>query len=70
MRYIPGWFPGAGWKAFAQKGRKLAYEMVNVPYDMTVKAMVSSLNRKLYAPSTETLVRNREIMNHPSRHLI
>ncbi|KIM45541.1 hypothetical protein M413DRAFT_442214 [Hebeloma cylindrosporum] len=41
LRYIPEWFPGAGWKTFARKGRKLAYEMVNVPYDMTVKAMKS-----------------------------
>ncbi|KDR67546.1 hypothetical protein GALMADRAFT_105800 [Galerina marginata CBS 339.88] len=41
LAHVPSWFPGTGWKEFARKGRILAYEMVNIPFDMTVKEMKS-----------------------------
>lgn len=40
VAYVPEWFPGTAWKQYAKKGRKLAYEMVNMPFDMVTKAMV------------------------------
>jgi len=37
VKYIPAWFPGAGFKKKALKWRKLARDMIDRPYDM-VKA--------------------------------
>ncbi|KAF8149460.1 cytochrome P450 [Crassisporium funariophilum] len=38
---VPSWFPGAGWKEFARKGRILANDMVDIPFDKTVENMKS-----------------------------
>ncbi|KAF9055298.1 cytochrome P450 [Hymenopellis radicata] len=35
LKYIPEWFPGAGFKRKARLWRQLAYDMWNVPWDMT-----------------------------------
>ncbi|KAF8878001.1 cytochrome P450 [Infundibulicybe gibba] len=41
LRYIPSWVPGATFKKFAEKGRVLATEMVNLPFDKTKADMKS-----------------------------
>ncbi|PPQ90628.1 hypothetical protein CVT25_006611 [Psilocybe cyanescens] len=56
LRYVPKWFPGAGWKEFARKGRILAYDMVNIPFDMTVKDM----NAGIHEPSLTSLSLERK----------
>ncbi|KAF9055302.1 cytochrome P450 [Hymenopellis radicata] len=35
LKYIPEWFPGAGFKRKARLWRQLAHDMWNVPWDMT-----------------------------------
>uniref|UniRef100_A0A8H7Y6Y8 O-methylsterigmatocystin oxidoreductase n=1 Tax=Psilocybe cubensis TaxID=181762 RepID=A0A8H7Y6Y8_PSICU len=56
MRYIPDWFPGASWKEFARKGRILADNMVNIPFDMTVK----DINAGVHEPSLTSLSLERK----------
>jgi len=41
LRYWPTWFPGSKWKSNALAIRKLAEEMINVPYNM-VKARMAA----------------------------
>jgi hypothetical protein len=50
VAYVPEWFPGTAWKQYAKKGRKLAYEMVNLPFDMVTKAMVCTFLSFIYLP--------------------
>ncbi|KAH6899267.1 cytochrome P450 98A3 [Coprinopsis sp. MPI-PUGE-AT-0042] len=33
LRFVPSWFPGAGWKREIDRVRKLAYRVAKVPYD-------------------------------------
>ncbi|KAH6905484.1 cytochrome P450 98A3 [Coprinopsis sp. MPI-PUGE-AT-0042] len=33
LRFVPAWFPGAGWKREIDKVRALAYQVANVSYD-------------------------------------
>ncbi|KAF8971244.1 cytochrome P450 [Flammula alnicola] len=40
LLYVPSWFPGTGWKEFAKKGRAITIESINIPFDMTTKAIV------------------------------
>jgi cytochrome P450 len=35
LKYVPDWFPGAGFKRKAKAWRKLSDSMLNVPYEMT-----------------------------------
>ncbi|KAF9483149.1 cytochrome P450 [Pholiota conissans] len=42
--HVPKWFPGAGWKKFAEEGKGLAVEMVNIPFNITKKAMEAGTN--------------------------
>jgi hypothetical protein len=37
---VPSWVPGTGWKAYAQKGKELTDDMINIPFNKTVAAMV------------------------------
>ncbi|KAJ3572125.1 hypothetical protein NP233_g3289 [Leucocoprinus birnbaumii] len=39
MKYIPSWFPGAGWKRTAELSRKLVTKAVNDPYERVKKEM-------------------------------
>ena len=41
LKYIPAWFPGAGFKRFALKGRAMAYEMRDVPFQNVRRKLVS-----------------------------
>ncbi|CAA7260722.1 unnamed protein product [Cyclocybe aegerita] len=47
LRYVPDWFPGAGWKRFAALGKKLTDQMIDLPFNKTVEAMKSGV----YEPS-------------------
>ncbi|KAH6899266.1 cytochrome P450 98A3 [Coprinopsis sp. MPI-PUGE-AT-0042] len=33
LRFVPSWFPGAGWKREIEKVRTLAYQVAKVPFD-------------------------------------
>ncbi|KAF8907819.1 cytochrome P450 [Gymnopilus junonius] len=44
LQYVPSWFPGTGWKEFARKGRVLAHDMAEIPFDMTLKEIKSGNN--------------------------
>lgn len=52
MVRVPKWFPGAAWKSFAETGRILANDMVNIPFDITVKSMVNTLHLSKYSHIT------------------
>ncbi|KAF8917343.1 cytochrome P450 [Mucidula mucida] len=41
LKYIPEWFPGAGFKRKARQWRQLSHDMWNVPWDMTKKQMAT-----------------------------
>lgn len=40
MRYLPEWFPGAGFKRKAFAARKIIQELLDTPYEMVKRAMV------------------------------
>ncbi|PFH47986.1 hypothetical protein AMATHDRAFT_6246 [Amanita thiersii Skay4041] len=41
LKYVPEWFPGAGFKKKAREWKRLALEMVNEPYNVAKKNMES-----------------------------
>ena len=45
VKYVPGWFPGAGFKAAAQRGRELSTAVRMVPYKETKAKVVCLLIR-------------------------
>ena len=40
LRYIPAWFPGAGFQKLGREWKKAFDDMVDVPYSFTRKMMV------------------------------
>lgn len=42
LKYVPAWVPGASFQTFAQAGRKVSALAIDVPFEDTKKAMVSS----------------------------
>lgn len=43
VRYVPEWFPGAGFKKIAKNGFKLSQAMVHEPHNMTKQKVVCHL---------------------------
>lgn len=43
MRYVPSWFPGAGFKQFAKTGEKLFAVAVDGPFDFVKESLKVSL---------------------------
>lgn len=41
MKYIPSWFPGAGWKRKANHWRHVNQEVCHGPFDMVKEQIVS-----------------------------
>lgn len=41
MKYLPDWFPGAGFKQYAKKGHDLAMDILHLPYTMGKERAVS-----------------------------
>ncbi|KAF9483153.1 cytochrome P450 [Pholiota conissans] len=39
LEKVPSWVPGTGWKAYAQRGKELTDDMVNIPFNKTVDSM-------------------------------
>jgi len=48
VRYVPGWFPGAGWKAKAKRFANTLTEMVDVPHQFVKHQMVSWCSCRKY----------------------
>jgi len=42
VRYIPTWFPGAGFQRTAEQGRKLSYDLRNLPFEEAKERLVST----------------------------
>jgi len=40
LRYLPAWFPGAGFKRFANEAKKLTDQMLNVPLKLVEAKIV------------------------------
>ena len=40
LSYLPSWFPGAGFKRFAQEAHQLTSQMLQLPFDIAKKNMV------------------------------
>lgn len=51
LRHVPSWFPGAGFKKYAEEAKALTDEMQNVPLEFVKKNMVS-LSFDLANPSS------------------
>ncbi|KAJ7625702.1 cytochrome P450 [Roridomyces roridus] len=49
LKYVPSWFPGAGFKRKAQEWRKLSWDMAELPFAETKRQMASGI-----APSSFT----------------
>ena len=43
LKYVPAWFPGAGWKQTAKRFRQTQVTMVDVPYHFVREQMVGCL---------------------------
>ena len=48
MRYVPSWFPGAGWKVKAKRFANTLTEMVDVPHQFVKDQMVSRHSYRKY----------------------
>ena len=44
LKYLPSWFPGAGFKRYAQSVRWMAVDFKMQPYEQAVEAFVSPVN--------------------------
>ena len=64
--HVPKWFPGAGWKDFAETGRLLTNEMVNTPFEITVKSMVNTYPLSKYSHVTNITLRKPGRTSHRS----
>ena len=42
MRFVPAWFPGAGFKRFAQECAATGRDLVNLPFKRSVENIVST----------------------------
>ncbi|KAJ7190542.1 cytochrome P450 [Mycena pura] len=51
LKYVPGWFPGAGFQRQAREGRRLAHEMMEKPFLVAKQQIVSGK-----APHSFTMV--------------
>ena len=40
VKYIPEWFPGAGFQKEASEARKILKDFVNIPFQFTLDQMV------------------------------
>jgi len=40
LRFVPSWFPGAGWKRQGYEWRKLMQEFRDTPYEAAMKGLV------------------------------
>ena len=43
LRFIPEWFPGAGWKKTAREWRQLSERMYDIGYEWTLEQIVRTL---------------------------
>jgi len=43
LKYVPVWFPGAGWKRTAERFRRTLTNMTDVPYRFVQEQIVGSL---------------------------
>ncbi len=50
LRFIPAWFPGAGFKRFSLDAKKLAFQMRDIPFEAVQKRMVSFLLQIMLSP--------------------
>ncbi|KLO06513.1 CyP450 monooxygenase [Schizopora paradoxa] len=41
LKYVPTWFPGAGFQKIAQQGRRLSHDMRYIPYENTKNKILS-----------------------------
>ena len=44
LKYVPAWFPGAGWKRTAEMFRQTLTTMADVPYRFVQEQIVGSLS--------------------------
>ncbi|KAH9936926.1 cytochrome P450 [Amylocystis lapponica] len=44
LKYVPDWFPGAGFKRWARNARKTTDELANAPYSFAKKAATAGVN--------------------------
>ena len=47
LKYVPAWFPGAGWKRTAERFRRTLTNMTDVPYRFVQEQIVGSLRALL-----------------------
>ncbi|KAG8407885.1 hypothetical protein J3458_020195 [Metarhizium acridum] len=48
LKYLPDWFPGAGFKQTAKEFSKVAQKMANVPYEFVLSQMASGIQRESF----------------------
>jgi hypothetical protein len=52
VRYLPEWFPGAGFQSLARKSRVLAAQLRDEPFELVQKSMVGFIFKlNTYSPS-------------------
>lgn len=72
LKYVPSWFPGAGFKRKAHEWRKWTRAMVEVPFRDAEKAVVSGLPRpgeRKHSEHTKIRQKARQTQPRSSRHV-
>jgi len=52
LKYVPSWFPGAGWKRTAERFRQTRINMTDVPYGFVRDQMVGCLRASFLPEQT------------------
>ena len=70
LRFIPEWFPGAGWKKTAREWRRKCDQRFNIGYEWTLEQIVRILTTPtLYLPSLSRQKQDKAIPSFLSEHL-
>lgn len=69
LKYVPEWVPGAGFQRKAREWKKLSQAMLNEPFDILMKAIVSRYNSSATIANYLLLFIRRR-MELPNHHLL
>lgn len=70
VKYVPSWFPGAGFKRFAEDCRRCSDDLSEIPFDFVKDKMVCALltsNDNLYDISSVPYRPTEMLPNHMSQ---
>ncbi|KAJ7828101.1 cytochrome P450 [Mycena leptocephala] len=69
LQHVPRWFPGAGFKRYAEEGRKLARAMLELPFAESRQQMASGIAPSLFTSESLHALENSDTLFYQERHV-